>query len=201
MFIKNALKIYILYLIINMPKLYFRYGTMNAAKTANLLMVNYKYTSQNKKTLLIKPYVDTRFGHNIIKSRALTTEINADITLKHDDDLSYLKPDDISCILVDECQFLSTKNIDDLRALTQYCPVICYGLKTDFKSHLFEGSKRLLEIADTIEEIKSICSKCCTNKSTINAKFVNNKIIKTGTEIIDIGAEDKYISLCWNCWI
>ena len=110
---------------------------------------------------------------------------------------------EIHCILVDEAQFLSESNVEELRKLTNEIPVICYGLRTDYRSQLFPGSKRLLELADTIEEIKTICIQC-KNKAIINCKFSteNNRqiFIKSGSDKPDIGAEDKYKPLCWKCW-
>ena len=109
----------------------------------------------------------------------------------------------IVCILVDESQFLCEKHVEQLRYLTRYLPVICYGLKTDYRTKLFTGSKRILELADSIEEIKTICVDC-GKKSIINAKFFSDEgkktIIKNGDDAIDIGYEEKYQSMCWNCW-
>lgn len=185
-----------------MPKLYFRYGTMNSSKTANLLMVVHNYRSQNKKIITMKPGIDDRSGISMISSRAISG-IKADYII--DDNFLFSDVDltDVHCILVDEAQFLSEQNIDDLRIFTQKVPVICYGLRTDFTSKLFPGSKRLFEIADTIEEVKTICVTC-DRKAIINAKFQiqgNKKtIIYNGDNQIDIGAEDKYQPLCWKCW-
>ena len=181
-------------------KLYFRYGSMNSSKTANLLMVAYNYRQQGKNVLLIKPEIDSRFDSKTIRSRS-GIECNADYILKRDDfTLKNIDIEDISAILVDEAQFLNKEQVNRLRELTIFAPVICYGLRTDYKTNLFEGSKRLLEIADTIEEIKTICN-FCTKKAIINMKYIsNNKIIKDGTDEIELGSEDKYLGVCWNCW-
>lgn len=189
-----------------MPKLYFRYGTMNSSKTANLLMVAHNYQTQDKKVILMKPKIDDRFGLNIIKSRS-GIEKEANYLIERDD--SNLREIDASvisitdAILVDEVQFFTTEQINTLRELTKWCPVICYGLRTDYKSQLFEGSKRLMEIADSIEEIKTICN-FCNKKATMNMKyFINNgveKAIKNGSNEPDLGAEDKYMGVCWVCW-
>ncbi len=181
-------------------KLYFRYGTMNSSKTANLLMVAYNYISQNKKILLIKPDIDTRFGMDKIKSRT-GLENKANILLKNSESLldNGIDYTEYHCILVDEVQFLTEKQIEELRIITQKVPVICYGLRTDYKTNLFPGSKRLIELADTIEEIKTTCA-FCNKKSIINLKYLNNKIIKEGADEIDLGSEEKYLSSCWNCW-
>lgn len=192
-----------------MPKLYFRYGTMNSSKTANLLMTAHNYRSQGKKVLLVKPKLDTRFGASHISSRALDTPYEADIILDKNDEIFDNYTNDmieniVSCILVDECQFLSSKNIELLRKITDVVPVICYGLRTDYKSYLFEGSKRLMELADSIEEIKTICVNC-EKKAVMNAKFYMNSlgkkhIVKSGSSEPDLGAEEKYQPMCWKCW-
>jgi thymidine kinase len=179
---------------------------MNSSKTANLLMVAHNYQSQGKKVLLIKPNIDDRFGKNIIKSRS-GIEKEANYLLDKEDynlreiDASILEKTD--AILVDEVQFLTTEQINTLRELTKFCPVICYGLRSDYKSQLFEGSKRLMEIADSIEEIKTICN-FCNKKAIMNMKYtiVNGieKSIKNGSDIPDLGAEDKYLGVCWECW-
>ena len=184
-----------------MPKLYFRYGAMNSSKTANLLIVAHNYRSQGKTVLLVKPDVDTRFGSHVISSRAITGVL-ADLVI--DQEFSDFSPfvSGVSCILVDEAQFLSETNVEALRQVTERVPVICYGLRTDFKSHLFPGSKRLMELADSIEEIKTICVEC-EHKAIINAKFtlvdgVKN-ILYSGT-VFDLGTEEKYQPMCYQCW-
>lgn len=190
-----------------MTKLIFRYGTMNSSKTANLLMIAHNFMSQNKNVFLIKPDCDTRFGNDIIKSRAFDTSFKVDLIMtKEISDINiYLeKYDNLQCILVDECQFLSVDNINAFRKINLNISIICYGLRTDYKTNLFEGSKRLLEIADEIEEIKTVCVNC-SKKAIINSKYyidknTNKFIIKEGTNDIDLGSEDKYQSLCWNCW-
>jgi len=181
-------------------KLYFRYGCMNSSKTANLLMIAHNYESQNKKVLVLKPSIDTRTPN--ITSRCGISR-NVDIFIDNATNLLDIDLTDIVCLLVDEVQFLEEKHIEQLRQLTKYTPVICYGLKTDYKTILFPGSKRLIELADSIEEIKTICVDC-GKKSIINAKFFINenskKIIKEGDNAIDIGYEEKYQAMCWNCW-
>jgi len=183
-----------------MPKLYFRYGTMNSSKTANLIMTAYNYKSLGKKVCIIKPCLDSRTEH--VNSRALG-DLEVDILLDEHTIIDKLNSE-ISCVLVDEAQFLSERNIDNLRELTLTTPVICYGLRTDYKSKLFVGSKRLMEIADTIEEIKTVCVNCVEKKSIINAKYIlkdnTKEIICNGDESIDLGREEKYQSMCWKCW-
>lgn len=182
-----------------MAKLYFRYGTMGSAKTLNLLAVAHTYRQQGKKVLLLKPDLDDRFGKSAIKSRA-GLETEADVLVKSEDNLLKLELQDVNCVLVDEAQFLPPKQIDQLRnvAFLKNIPVICYGLRTDFKTKLFPGSLRLMEIADSIEEIKSTCS-FCNKKATVHLKRVDGKAILHGPAI-EIGAEEKYFSVCYGCY-
>lgn len=181
-------------------KLYFRYGAMSSSKTANLLMVAHNYEQQNKKVLIIKPKIDDRFGFNLIKSRTGLQRV-ADLIIDTNDSLlnKNINFTQYNVVLVDEVQFLSEININELRTITIACPVICYGLRTDYKTKLFPASKRLMEIADSIEEVKTTC-QFCTKKAIINLKHNNGKIIKDGSDKIDLGAEDKYLSSCWHCW-
>jgi thymidine kinase len=189
-----------------MPKLYFRYGTMNSSKTANMLMASHNYKSYGRCVLLGKPALDNRDGASLISSRT-GLECMADLLISPDTDiLKFVRhhPSYVSCFLVDEAQFLTAENINQLRELTKFIPVICYGLRTDYKSELFPGSKRLMEISDSIEEIKTICVKC-NSKAIINAKFTQNKegvrtIIIEGSSEPDLGAEEKYQAMCWTCW-
>jgi thymidine kinase len=181
-----------------MSKLYFRYGTVGSAKTLNLLAVAHNYELQNKKVFLIKPAIDTRFGEKVIKSRAgLEKEANLLISENKELDFSLFK--DIDCILVDEAQFLPSEIIDDLRRITieLNIPVICYGLRTDFKTNFFSGSKRLMEIADSIEEIKTTCF-FCSKKAIINMKLVNGEPTLDGPQV-ELGCEEKYIPVCAKC--
>jgi len=174
---------------------------MNASKSANLLMIAHNYETQGKKVLILKPEIDTRSSNKV--SSRVGIERDADLLINKSTSLLDLNLHEIHCILVDESQFLSPKHIDELRTLTKSTPVICYGLKTDYRTKLFPGSQRLLELADSIEEIKTICV-VCNKKSIINAKFqVQNdekNIIIDGSELPDIGAEEKYQSMCWWCW-
>ncbi len=182
-----------------MAKLYYRYGTVGSAKTLNLLAVAHNYRNQGKKVLLLKPELDTRFGRESIKSRA-GLEMAADLLVRPDSALLDLDYEGINCILVDEAQFLSKRVIDQLRAITlaKNIPVICYGLRTDFRSHLFEGSLRLMEIADSIEEVKATCHYC-NKKSIMNIKHVNGVATVDGPSI-QLGAEEKYFPVCYPCY-
>lgn len=188
-----------------MPKLYFRYGTMNSSKTLNLLAVAHNYSEQKKNVVVIKPVIDTRFGNEVVSRAGLSKP--ADILLSNTDNVEVMLRelvarrgwDEVDCVLIEETQFLTVPQIDQLRALTCIFPVICYGLRTDYTSHLFPASKRLMEIADALEEIKTECMRC-RRKAIINAKFSRERIVKTGDTAIDLGAEDKYMALCWDCW-
>ena len=181
-----------------MAKLYFKYGTVSSGKTLQLLVTANNYERQNKEVLILKPKIDTRFGQNIIKTRVGITR-KVDVLLN--DILHTIPiPESIACILVDEVQFLSTEWINYFKTIVaEYnIPVICFGLKTNFKNQLFEGSKRLFEIADSIEEIKTICYRC-TKKATVNLKFVNGKPVTYGPAI-ELGAEEMYLPVCWDCY-
>lgn len=184
-----------------MSKLYFRYGAMNCGKTTALLQVAHNYEEKNLKVIIVKSKVDTK-GEDKIVSR-LGVERKVDVILNQDEILT-LKYDlsDISCILVDEAQFLNNKQIEDLWKITKLknIPVICYGLKVDFTSHLFEGSKRLIELADVLEELITICS--CGKRAKFNARKINNKYTLTGKEVmIDTVDDCTYEPLCGKCYI
>ena len=182
-----------------MAKLYFRYGTVGSAKTLNLLAVAHNYEQQGKRPFLIKPSVDTRFGQHAIRSRAgleKATHLLVDASTKLDERLFH----EVDCILVDEAQFLAESVIDQLRTITVRLniPVICYGLRTDFRSRLFDGSRRLLEVADSIEEVKTTCA-FCNRKAVFNMKLINGSPSLEGPSI-DLGAEEKYLPACYKCY-
>lgn len=179
-------------------KLYFRYGTMNSSKTMNLLMVAHNYEQQNKKIIMIKPKIDVRFGEDYITSRT-GMKRKADFVLHSFERIPASYGNDIDCVLVDEAQFLTSDQVEDLRVLSLKTPVICYGLRTDYRSILFPGAKRLMELADSIEEIKTICTYC-SKKSIINMKCINGVVIKSGDPSPDLGCEEKYLPVCWKCW-
>lgn len=182
-----------------MAKLYFRHGAVGSAKTLNLLAVAHNYRQQGKEIILLKPALDNRFGEESIKSRA-GLEKMADILVSDTTDLFSLDLEDIDCILVDEAQFLNPQKIEQLRAITREkkIPVICYGLRTDFKTCLFPGSKRLMELADSIEEIKTTCA-FCNKKAIFNLKHVNGVANLEGPTV-DLGAEEKYYPTCHTCY-
>ncbi len=182
-----------------MAKLYFRYGAVGSAKTLNLLAVTHNYQQQKKSVFLMKPKLDDRFGSQDVSSRAGLSK-RADMLLSDDTvlDPELLKGKD--CILVDEAQFLSKSVIDQFRtiATVQNIPIICYGLRTDFRGTLFEGSKRLFEVSDSLEEIKTTCA-FCNRKAIFNLKLIDGKASLTGPTI-ELGAEEKYLPACSKCY-
>lgn len=192
-----------------MSKLYFYYGTMNSAKTANLLLQAHSFEEKNIPFLCLKSSVDKRDGDEIrsrlgIKRKCVLIEDNTDVfeAIKIYDSIlkSYKKK--LKWILVDEAQFLNKKQVDSLAMAVDLLDinVCCYGLRTDFKTNLFEGSKRLLELSDDIIEIKSTCK--CGDKAIINARIDNNnKLILDGEQVAIESNEVKYEPLCRKCWL
>ena len=182
-----------------MAKLYFRYGVMGSSKTANALMVRYNYEERGQDALLVKPAVDQRDGVRFVASRA---------GLSHPciyfSDLMEMTPRQLkpyACIIVDEAQFLTR---DEVRYLTDLVddwniPVICYGLRSDFSLKGFPGSTRLLELAHTIEEMKTICT--CGRKATCNCRKVNGRFVFEGEQVaIDLENDVQYVSMCPQCY-
>ena len=182
-----------------MAKLYFRHGTVSSAKTLNLLAVAHNYRSQGKQVVLIKPALDDRFGSEMIRSRA-GIEQPADLKVLADSEINMQELEGASCVLVDEAQFLSPAVIEQLReiSVSLNIPVICYGLRADFRTQLFEGSRRLFELADSIEEIKTTCA-FCNRKAIANLKHVNGVATLEGPSV-DLGAEEKYYPSCYACY-
>lgn len=182
-----------------MAKLYFRYGAVGSAKTLNLVAVAHNYRQQGKKVVLVKPAFDTRFGEKVIRSRS-GLEVEADLLVGRDYQFDVRTFADVQCILVDEAQFLSAQLVTQLRdiSLNLGIPVICYGLRGDFRGELFEGSKRLLELADAIEEVKSTCH-FCTKKATMNLKHVNGVATLEGASV-ELGGEERFLPACYGCY-
>ncbi len=186
-------------------KLYFRYGTMGSAKTALLLTTAYNFEERGMGYWCLKPVVDTREKKNVIRSRIgiereckwIYPETDLYEMVKDAFEQTLNIPD---WILVDEAQFLSSIQVDQLaRVVDDYgCNIICYGLRTDFKTHMFEGSRRLFEIADSIEEIKSTCN--CGRKTIVNARIDSKGEIIMEGEQVEIGGNDRYIAVCRKCW-
>jgi thymidine kinase len=192
-----------------MAKLYFRYGAVGSAKTLNLLAVAHNYEQQGKRVLVAKPIIDTRFGNEEVASRAGLRR-TADFFFSVDDadtasTITSLLHDSapelkVACILIDEAQFLTVGQVNELRriASNDNVPVICYGLRTDFRTNLFPGSARLMELADAIEEVKTTCH-FCTKKATFNLKHINGKATTKG-EQVELGAEERYLPACYACY-
>ncbi len=183
-----------------MAKLYFRHGTMGSAKTLNLLAVAHNYRSQSKRIVLVKPRVDTRYGVGMVESRA-GLRAEADLVLDADGTLDPRSFDGVDCVLVDEAQFLPARLVDQLWALTldPGIPVICYGLRTDFQTHLFEGSRRLLELAESIEEIKVTCHYC-NKKAVFNLRLAGGAPVREGAQI-QLGGDESYVPVCHGCYV
>jgi thymidine kinase len=177
-------------------KLYFRYGAMDSAKTMNLLAVAHNYRKQGKTVLLAKPALDDRFGHGTIASRS-GLEAGADLLLREDTVLELERLRGIDCILVDEVQFVSPAVIEQLRMVTTVLdvPVICYGLRTDFRTRLFPGSQRLMELADSIEEVKVTC-RFCGRKAVFNLRSAGGRAVVEGDQIA-LG-DLEYAPVCWR---
>jgi thymidine kinase len=182
-----------------MAKLYFRYGTMDSAKTLNLLAVAHNYRKQGKRVVLAKPALDDRFGDRRVASRA-GLQGEADLLLEPDTKISLEALRGVDCVLVDEAQFLSPAVIDQLRMITLELdlPVICYGLRTDFQTRGFPGSLRLLEVADSIEEVKVTC-QYCGRKAVFNLRSAGGKAVVEGAQI-SLGDEE-YAPVCWRHYV
>ena len=185
-----------------MAKLYFKYGAMCCSKTAQALITKFNYEERGMKVLLMKPSVDNRDGATIIKSRiGLQAEA---VTVPQTQNLYELykeKYSDCNVVIVDECQFLAPEQVDDLGdiVIDYNIPVLCFGLATDFTTHLFPGSKRLFEIAESITEIKSVCR--CGVKATVNARLDDNgNIVYSGEQVV-LGGNDRYVAMCRKCWL
>jgi thymidine kinase len=178
-------------------KLYFRYGTMDSAKSMNLLAVAHNYRKQGKRVVLMKPRLDNRFGVTKISSRC-GLEAEADLMVDLETTLDPRDFRGLDCVLVDEAQFLAPSVIEELRRITidPGVPVICYGLRTDFRTRLFPGAQRLMELADAIEEIKVTC-QYCQKKAICNLRFVGGEPTIEGPQI-QLGAEESYAPVCWN---
>ena len=185
-----------------MAKLYFKYGAMGSSKTAQALITKYNYEENGLKVWLLKPSADTRDGKDILRSR-IGLEAQVEVAPPDSDIYARFRHTRKGCcdiIIVDECQFLTPEQIDQLRAIVNDfdIPVICFGLRTDFQTKLFPGSRRLMEIADTFDEIKTICD--CGNKAIINARIDGNgHIVTEGAQVV-LGGNDSYIAMCHKCY-
>ena len=181
-----------------MAQLYIKYGAMGASKTANALMTRFNYEERGQQTLMVKPRLDTRDGDHLVASR-----IGLSYPCVYFDELkqmSIMELQQNACIIVDEAQFLTREEVMHLVYLVDdlEIPVICYGLRADFKGELFPGSEALLVLADKLEEIKTIC--WCGRKATFNARFDSTgNVLKEGEQVV-LGANDQYIGLCRKHW-
>lgn len=185
-----------------MAKLYFKYGVMGSSKTAQALITKFNYEERGMSVWLIKPQIDNRDGDGIIRSRAGLSSPAYVLPIDEDVYQSYLKlKEKIDVIIVDEAQFLSEEQVNQLSMIVidYNIPVLCFGLRADFRTKMFPGSKRLMEIADSITEIKTICS--CGRKATVNVRLDENGRIITEGEQILIGGNDRYTAMCYQCYI
>ena len=182
-----------------MAQLYFKYGAMGSSKTANALMTRFNYEERGQKTLLCKPQLDTRDGDHMVHSR-----IGLEYPCAYFHEMRAMSEEELkenACIIVDEAQFLTKEEVLYLVHLVDACgiPVICYGLRADFKGDLFPGSYELLVMADKLEEVKTIC--WCGKKAAFNARVdENGRVVKQGAQVV-IGANDQYIGLCRKHWM
>ncbi len=188
-----------------MSKLYFRYGAMNCGKSTNLLQVAYNYEERGMNAIIIKPMTDTKGGNKVVSRLGVTRE--ADMYLAGDKNvydevgIRIKERGAIDCILVDEAQFFKKDQIDQLFeiAVKMGIPVICYGLRTDFQMNGFEGSTRLLLIAHSLEELKTICQ--CGKKALLNGRKINGKFVFEGKQVaIDDQDNIEYEALCPRCY-
>ena len=183
-----------------MAKLYFKYGAMGSSKTAQALITRFNYMELGMSDWLIKPSVDTRDGADVIKSR-IGLEARAQVITPEQDIIAeYQKQPGHDVIIADEAQFFTPAQIDQLRQLVdeEDIPVLCFGLRTDFLTHFFPGAQRLMELADSLTEIKTVCA--CGRKATVNARIdASGRIITQGDQVF-LGGNDSYVAMCHKCW-
>lgn len=186
-----------------MAKLYFKYGAMGSSKTAQALITKFNYEERGMKVWLAKPKIDDRDGEFVIKSRIGLAE--KAYAIGGDEDVyeyfSSIEHHSYDVIIVDECQFLTEDQVDQLgRIVIDFdIPVLCFGLRTDFRTRMFPGSKRLFEIAESISEIKTICE--CGRKATVNARIDGEGNVLTEGEQVFIGGNESYVAMCYKCWL
>lgn len=184
----------------HLAKLYFKYGAMGSSKSATALITKYNYEERGMRVWLLKPSADDRDGALTIKSRiGLAAEAEA-IGAQENICQLYYSREKVDVVIVDECQFLTESQIDQLRELVdeENIPVLCFGLRTDFQTKLFPGSRRLFEVADSITEIKTICG--CGSKATVNARIDEDGYVITEGAQVCLGGNDRYIAMCHKCW-
>ena len=183
-----------------MAKLYFKYGAMGSSKSAQALITKFNYEEKGMTVWLIKPSVDTRDGADLIRSRIGLEAHARIITPEQDIVAEYRAAGRHDVIITDEAQFFTPVQIDQLRQLVdeEDIPVLCFGLRTDFLTRFFPGSQRLMELADSITEIKTVCA--CGRKATVNARIdASGRIVTTGGQIL-LGGNDSYVAMCHRCW-
>ena len=183
-----------------MAKLYFKYGAMGSSKTAQALITKFNYEERGMDVWLLKPSIDSRDGETLLRSR-IGLESTADVVRPEDDIRAlYAARGRHDVVIVDECQFLTPEQIEQLRQLVdeENLPVLCFGLRTDFLTHLFPGSRRLFELADSITEIKTICE--CGSKATVNARIDGEGHVVTEGAQVFLGGNDSYVAMCHACW-
>lgn len=188
-----------------MPKVYFRYGAMNAGKSTQLLQVRHNYHERHQRTLLLKPHLDDREGEGLVAPRIGIAPVRADALVRPDTDVRGLVERDrelrgrLDCVLVDEAQFLRPEQVMQLCEVADFLgvPVMCYGLRADFRGELFPGSAALLALADSIEELRTIC--WCGRKATMNARILDGHVLRQGPQVL-IGGNETYTSLCRKHW-
>ena len=184
-----------------MAKLYFKYGAMGSSKTAQVLITKFNYEERGMSVWLIKPETDIRDGENVIRSR-IGLESVCDAIAEGDDlfEIFTSRPTVSDVIIADEAQFFTPAQIDQLRELVdeENLPVLCFGLRTDFLTHFFPGAQRLMELADSLTEIKTICT--CGRKATVNARIdAQGNVVTEGSQVL-LGGNDSYIAMCHKCW-
>ena len=183
-----------------MAKLYFKYGVMGSSKSAQALITKFNYEERGMTVWLIKPSIDTRDGANIIRSRiGLQSEAEI-ITPECSIAERYSRIGKRDVIIADEAQFFTPEQIDELRTLVdeEDLPVLCFGLRTDFLTHFFPGAQRLMELADSLTEIKTVCE--CGRKATVNARIDGKGNIVTSGGQVMLGGNDSYVAMCHQCW-
>ena len=184
-----------------MAKLYFKYGAMGSSKTAQALITKYNYEENDMQVWLIKPSADTRDGTDILRSRiGLTAGVDIMTPDTNIYEVFAARKSPCHIVIADECQFFTPEQIDQLRQIVDdfNVPVMCFGLRTDFQTHLFPGSLRLMELADAIEEIKTMCD--CGAKATVNARINDGYIVTEGAQVV-LGGNDSYIAMCHRCYV
>ena len=183
-----------------MAKLYFKYGAMGSSKSAQALITKFNYEELGMTVWLIKPSIDTRDGADLIRSRIGLECRAAVITPEQDIKEAYRAAGRHDVIIADEAQFFTPAQIDQLRTLVDEddLPVLCFGLRTDFLTHFFPGAQRLMKLADSLTEIKTVCA--CGRKATVNARIDGEgRIVTEGSQVL-LGGNDSYIAMCHKCW-